>query len=219
MIQAANAAPLGRVRGGLWCWMAVAVAAVAGLAGPKVAGAEPAAPGPSYCYQAYNVEAGLPHNSAGVLLQTRDGYLWVGTDSGLARFDGIRFVNYRVATAPGLADNLIRCLYEDRAGTLWIGTQRGLSRMQQGQIELVEMPRVPSPRSRRIARADLDRDPRPGIVGPSRWPATVFSDPLLPPPSADGEVRGLVHRFDRARVDVDSHQGGDLSGERPAPSL
>jgi len=192
MIQAANAAPLGRVRGGLWCWMAVAVAAVAGLAGPKVAGAEAARPDPSYCYQAYNVEAGLPHNSVGMLLQTHDGYLWVGTDSGLARFDGIRFVNYRGATAPGLADNLIRCLYEDRAGTLWIGTQRGLSRMQQGQIELVEMPRVP------ITSITQDRTGQIWIatLGQGLWVhrdgrATVFSDPLLPPPSADGEVRGL----------------------------
>jgi len=170
----------------------MAVATLGMVAGPKAAGAEPAGPGPSYYYQAYNVEAGLPHNSVGVLLQTHDGYLWVGTDSGLARFDGIRFVNYRVATSPGLADNLIRCLYEDKSGTLWIGTQHGLSRMKQDQIELVEMPRVA------VTSVTQDRAGRIWIatLGQGLWVhrdgrATVFSDPLLPPPSADGEVRGL----------------------------
>jgi ligand-binding sensor domain-containing protein/signal transduction histidine kinase len=190
MIQAANAAPLGRIRGRLWCGMAVA--AVAGLASPMAAGAEPAGPVPSYYYHAYTVETGLPHNSAGELLQTRDGYLWIGTDSGLARFDGNRFTNYRVATAPGLADNLIRCLYEDRAGTLWIGTQRGLSRMRQGQIELVEMPRVPvtsltQDRAGRIWIATLSQ----GLWVYRDGQAAAFSDPLLPPAAADSEVRGL----------------------------
>jgi PAS domain S-box-containing protein len=190
MIQATNAAKLACALGRLWWWTAVATAALGSTL--AAAGAEPAAPSPSYYYQAYNVEAGLPHNSAGELLQTRDGYLWVGTDSGLARFDGIRFVNYRIATAPGLADNLIRCLIEDKAGTLWIGTQRGLSRMRQGKIELVEMPRVA------ITSLTQDRAGRIWIatLGQGLWvyrdgQAVAFSDPLLPPPSAESEVRGL----------------------------
>ena len=175
---------------GLWWWMAVAATGI--LPDLRAVGAEPATPAPTYYYQAYTVEAGLPHNSAGVLHQTRDGYLWIGTDSGLARFDGIRFVNYRGATAPGLADNLIRCLYEDESGTLWIGTQRGLSRMKQGKIELIEMPRVA------ITSVTQDRAGRIWIatLGQGLWVyrdgrAIAFSDPLLPPPSADGEVRGL----------------------------
>jgi ligand-binding sensor domain-containing protein/signal transduction histidine kinase len=190
MIQAANPAPLGRTLGGLLCWMTVAATWI--LPNLKAAGAEPAASDPAYYYHAYTVEAGLPHNSAGELLQTRDGYLWVGTDSGLARFDGVRFVNFRVATDPGLADNLIRCLYEDRAGTLWIGTQRGLSRMRQGQIELVEMPRVPvtsltQDRAGRIWIATLSQ----GLWVYRDGQAAVFGDPLLPPAAADSEVRGL----------------------------
>jgi PAS domain S-box-containing protein len=190
MIQAADAARLGRALGGLWCGLAAAATGIFSLV--EATGAEPGALGPTYNYQAYNVEAGLPHNSAGELLQTRDGYLWVGTDSGLARFDGIRFVNYRIATAPGLADNLIRCLYEDKDGTLWIGTQRGLSRMRHGTIELVEMPRVA------ITSLTQDRVGRVWIatLGQGLWMyrdgrATACRDPLLPAAGPECEVRGL----------------------------
>ncbi len=85
----------------------------------------------------YGVEEGMPHNVAAVLAQTSDGYLWAGTENGLARFDGIRFVNFRVRNTPGLPHNLIRSLLADPDGTLWIGTQKGLSRWRNGKIELV----------------------------------------------------------------------------------
>jgi len=103
----------------------------------RSAGAEPAPPGPAYGFHAYNVEAGLPHNSAPNVLQTRDGYLWVGTETGLARFDGSRFTTYRAANTPGLPDNWIRFLFEDKAGSLWVGTAHGLSRYRDGKFECV----------------------------------------------------------------------------------
>src|SRR5665213_1182571 len=71
----------------------------------------------AYAFSSFNIDAGLPSNVASVVFQTRDGYLWVGTEAGLARFDGVRFTIFRVADTPGLADNLIRCFYEDKAGT------------------------------------------------------------------------------------------------------
>jgi ligand-binding sensor domain-containing protein len=49
----------------------------------------------------WQVEQGLPQNSVTCITQTRDGYLWIGTSNGLARFDGIRFVTYRTADTPG----------------------------------------------------------------------------------------------------------------------
>lgn len=70
-------------------------------------------------------EAGLPHNSVTAILQTWDGYLWVGTSNGLARFDGVRFTTFRSADTPGLRSNHILCLYEDAYGALWIGTDGG----------------------------------------------------------------------------------------------
>ncbi|MBE2212557.1 MAG: response regulator [Opitutaceae bacterium] len=97
----------------------------------------PAHPEADYAIATLGVEAGLPHNTASVLFQTRDGYLWIGTEAGLARYDGTRFTVFRTATHPGLTHNLIRCLYQDRSGILWIGTHRGLSRLRDGEIEAV----------------------------------------------------------------------------------
>ncbi len=99
--------------------------------------ASPARPELSYAAHTYGVEAGMPHNVAATLVQTADGYLWAGTESGLARFDGNRFVNFRVRNSPGLPHNLIRTLYPEPDGTLWIGTHRGLSRWKNGRLDLV----------------------------------------------------------------------------------
>jgi signal transduction histidine kinase/CheY-like chemotaxis protein/ligand-binding sensor domain-containing protein len=85
----------------------------------------------------YGIDQGLPHNSAPLVAQTRNGYIWTGTESGLCRFDGVRFLSYRVANTPGLANNLIRSILEDRDGTLWIGTQSGLSCYKDGKFSVV----------------------------------------------------------------------------------
>ncbi|HEX3729709.1 MAG TPA: two-component regulator propeller domain-containing protein, partial [Opitutaceae bacterium] len=100
--------------------------------------APPANPGLSYAFSPFSIEAGLPDNIASAVCQTRDGFLWIATEGGLARFDGVRFVTYRVSGTPGLANNLIRCFYEDRAGALWIGTQGGLTRYRNGKFERIE---------------------------------------------------------------------------------
>jgi len=90
--------------------------------------------------RSWGTGAGLPQNSVNAIVQTRDGYLWLGTRDGLARFDGVRF------TVFGLRDGLqsveIQTLYVDRQGTLWIGTSGGgLNRWVAGRIEDVALPR------------------------------------------------------------------------------
>jgi ligand-binding sensor domain-containing protein/signal transduction histidine kinase len=90
--------------------------------------------------RSWRTGAGLPQNSVNAIVQTSDGYLWVGTRDGLARFDGVRF------TVFGLPDGLqsveIQTLFVDRQGTLWIGTSGGgLSRWVEGRIENVTLPR------------------------------------------------------------------------------
>ncbi len=92
---------------------------------------------PAYAVSTIGSDAGLPSNVAAITYQTRDGYLWIGTDAGLARYDGVRLKVYRKTDTPGLADNLIRGLHEDREGTLWIATQGGLSRRRGDSFELV----------------------------------------------------------------------------------
>lgn len=80
-----------------------------------------------YVQTSWNSESGLPENSVHSLVQTPDGYLWVGTEEGLTRFDGVRFVTYTIHNAPGLASNFIAALAADRDGSLWVGTDSGLS--------------------------------------------------------------------------------------------
>jgi len=88
-----------------------------------------------YRFDVWTTESGLPNNAVQVLLQSRQGYLWVGTSDGLARFDGVRFTVFNKVNSPGLPSNRIRSLYEDRDGDLWIGSQDGrLIRYHQGSF-------------------------------------------------------------------------------------
>src|SRR5277367_1837601 len=67
----------------------------------------------------------LPENTVIALAQTRDGYLWLGTQDGLARFDGLQFNTFDKANTPGLNSVLIAHIFEDSASNLWVGTVLG----------------------------------------------------------------------------------------------
>ncbi len=82
-------------------------------------------------------ENGLPDNSITAIAQTPDGYLWVGTYNGLARFDGVRFVTFDPANTPELTHARIRKLFVDSQGTLWINTYDGsLTTLRHGTFAL-----------------------------------------------------------------------------------
>ena len=85
-----------------------------------------------YGHQLWRTDSGLPQNTVHSVLQTRDGYLWLGTDGGLVRFDGIDFVTFDVENTPQLKSDTINDLLEDAAGSLWISTAAGLLRYQNG---------------------------------------------------------------------------------------
>ena len=87
-----------------------------------------------FTFRVWTTHQGLPENQVTCLLQTRDGYLWVGTEDGLARFDGVRFVSFGLKD--GLRSTRIHALHEDQEGTLWIGAiAGGVSRLRNGKIE------------------------------------------------------------------------------------
>ncbi len=73
----------------------------------------------------WNTADGLRQSSVIALTQTRDGYLWLGTLNGLARFDGNSFATFNVNNTPGLAGNGIIFLYEDRRTNFWVVTDNG----------------------------------------------------------------------------------------------
>ena len=86
-----------------------------------------------YGSRTWQTDDGLPHNDVQALAQTLDGYLWVGTLAGLARFDGLNFTLVAPPSAPELQNASITALCADREGALWIGTDGGgLVRLQDG---------------------------------------------------------------------------------------
>jgi ligand-binding sensor domain-containing protein/signal transduction histidine kinase len=67
-------------------------------------------------------EEGLPQSSVISVIQTKDGYLWLGTLNGLVRFDGTHFVTFDENSTPGLGSDRIVYLFEDSQTNLWVGT-------------------------------------------------------------------------------------------------
>ncbi len=80
---------------------------------------------PNYFIRSWQAEAGLPQNKVTAVVQTRDGYLWVGTFSGLARFDGVRFTTFDEKSTPEMHSSRVISLFEAADGTLWIGHEGG----------------------------------------------------------------------------------------------
>ncbi len=68
---------------------------------------------------------GLPQNTVQAIAQTPDGYLWVGTQEGLVRFDGSQFTLFDRRSTPGITASSVLALHVDPDGTLWIGTNGG----------------------------------------------------------------------------------------------
>jgi ligand-binding sensor domain-containing protein/signal transduction histidine kinase len=78
--------------------------------------------------------SGIPQNSVLSMLQTRDGYLWIGTYEGLARFDGLRFTVFDKSNTPEIQNNGMLVMVEGADGALWIGTPNGLLRHAGGKF-------------------------------------------------------------------------------------
>lgn len=76
-------------------------------------------------FDVWTADNGLPYNGISDLLQTRDGYLWLATNDGLVRYDGVRFTTFNVGNTQGIRSNRFRSLFEDRMGNLWIALETG----------------------------------------------------------------------------------------------
>jgi ligand-binding sensor domain-containing protein/signal transduction histidine kinase len=80
---------------------------------------------PDYARRVWRTQDGLPENRVHALAQTPDGYLWIGTSGGLARFDGARFVVFSRINTPAMTGDDVRALSVGRDGSLWIATDGG----------------------------------------------------------------------------------------------
>lgn len=98
---------------------------------------DPSTPLADFSTQTWVLENGLPQNTVQALAQTSDGFLWVGTEAGLARFDGSGFEIFDRNSRPALPAGDIHCLLAGAGGILWIGTSEGLARLQSGAITVL----------------------------------------------------------------------------------
>jgi len=121
------------------CFLAlIAVVFLALLAGP--ANAQTSGP-KGYLIENWQSERGLPQNTVTGIAQTQDGYLWVSTLDGLARFDGLRFKLFKAGNTPALGSGRIRFLFTGRRGELWLATQEGgVVRLKDGRFTPLPLP-------------------------------------------------------------------------------
>ncbi|MGA8808153.1 MAG: two-component regulator propeller domain-containing protein, partial [Thermoanaerobaculia bacterium] len=88
-----------------------------------------------YGLSVWTTDQGLPQSSVNAIAQTKDGYLWFGTQEGLARFDGARFTIFDKRNTPALETHHINTLLVARDGTLWIGRNGGLTSYKDGKFQ------------------------------------------------------------------------------------
>jgi len=81
-------------------------------------------------FQRFTTEDGLSQGTITAIVQDHRGFMWIGTQDGLNRFDGVEFKTYRHSSqdTSSLSSSWVTSLYEDRTHNLWVGTLRGLNR-------------------------------------------------------------------------------------------
>src|SRR5882672_6231269 len=95
---------------------------------------DPALDVSQYAHTAWRIRDGFTKGEILAIAQTPDGYLWLGTEFGLLRFDGARAVPWQPPPGQQLPSTHITCLMVSRDGTLWIGTAKGLASYRNGQL-------------------------------------------------------------------------------------
>src|SRR5260370_13814819 len=99
-----------------------------------------------YAHTAWRLQDGVFNGAPNAITQTADGYLWIGTQAGLLRFDGVRFVQWTPPDGKHLPSSNVTALLGARGGSLWIGREGGLIHCDNLAVTnyLVEPPRINS---------------------------------------------------------------------------
>jgi signal transduction histidine kinase/ligand-binding sensor domain-containing protein len=99
---------------------------------------DPVRPLSTHAHRLWQSEDGLLQDTAFALLESKNGFLWIGTGAGLVRFDGTTFEHYSRVQIPEFAHNEVQCLAESQDGAIWIGTtEPGLYRFQRDQLQIL----------------------------------------------------------------------------------
>lgn len=119
--------------------MLVCVLAVLSLAGPVAA--QQIQPLAGYRVTAWMEEDGLPPGAVSALAQDADGFLWLGTEAGLVRFDGTRFRTWEELGGAPLPAGGVKALLATQRGALWLALEHRLARLRGRAVEIFEMPK------------------------------------------------------------------------------
>ena len=145
--------------------------------------------------QEWSIEAGLPQITVAALAQDPTGYLWIGTQAGLARFDGVRFTTFTPENEPGLPGIWIHALHPARDGRLWVGTYKGVAVYDGRRFSVV--PAVDPARWPGIDAHAFAEDDRGRLwVAASEGVFALKQDRLHPLPQAPVPATALVWRPD-----------------------
>ena len=112
------------------------LAAATWLLSPGARAAAESVPIADYVITMWNAKDGLPSDVVFSVTQDREGYLWLGTNGGLVRFDGVRFVTLEAVGGTPLPKSPVRTVYAGRDGSVWVGFSEtgGISRLLEGTV-------------------------------------------------------------------------------------
>lgn len=156
----------------------------------------------NFLVDCWQTEDGLPQSSVKSIVQTPDGYLWLATFGGLARFDGLRFTVFDTGNIPRLPSSRLIRLHVDRQGGLWLVTEHHeLARLAQGQCQRYGAAEGLPPEGAEWVDEDLHgqlwmADPVGGLF---RWQDSRFVRVLSNLGFGTGPVR-MMESEDRGRV-------------------
>ena len=154
-----------------------------------------------YNHEVWLTHRGLPSNGVNALIQTRDGYLWLGTEAGLVRFDGVKFTTFDRNSVPVLRATDVRALRRGSGGEPLDWDRRGVRHPIRATVSSRTSRRTafvaPCPRSTRIVRAGC------GSRAATKWRAS-----MVKPSSRCQQCR------DRSRRSVKIRTGRSGSGRR-----
>jgi ligand-binding sensor domain-containing protein/signal transduction histidine kinase len=95
----------------------------------------------NYQVDVWQADDGLPQGTVTSITQTADGYLWLGTQNGLVRFDGVNFRVFNENNTPAIKNSRVVLVFADHRGALWVGAEQGnLIRLQNGVFTAFAMP-------------------------------------------------------------------------------